>query len=62
MGYNDEVIDVKSLPSGAGRGGWGEAGESWVAVATNSPQVMLDWLTGCLFGRVFLLVGWLIIG
>lgn len=44
VGYNDEVIDVKSLPSGAGRAGWGEAGESWVAVATNSPQVTLGWL------------------
>ncbi|CAM9411585.1 unnamed protein product [Ectocarpus fasciculatus] len=36
VGYNDEVIDVKSFPGG------GEAeGESWVAVATNSPQVRL---------------------
>ncbi|CAB1108406.1 unnamed protein product [Ectocarpus sp. CCAP 1310/34] len=36
VGYNDEVIDVKSFPSG------GESdGESWVAVATNSPQVRL---------------------
>ncbi|CAN0194785.1 unnamed protein product, partial [Laminaria digitata] len=40
VGYNDEVIDVKSLPSGA-RVGRGEVGESWVAVATNSPQVRL---------------------
>lgn len=49
VGYNDEVIDVKSLPSGA------EAGESWVAVATNSPQVTLGWLSYWLVG---LLVGW----
>lgn len=44
VGYNDEVIDVKSFPSGAGCGG--EDGESWVAVATNSPQVRLFELGG----------------
>lgn len=33
VGYNDEVIDIKSLPRGDVNG------ESWVAVATNSPQV-----------------------
>lgn len=44
VGYNDEVIDMKSFPSGAGCGG--EDGESWVAVATNSPQVRLFELGG----------------
>lgn len=44
VGYNDEVIDLKSFPSGAGCGG--EDGESWVAVATNSPQVRLFELGG----------------
>ena len=47
VGYNDEVIDIKSLPipTQGSRGGVnqkgeaGEDGESWVAVATNSPQV-----------------------
>lgn len=32
VGYNDEVIDMKSVPEGMLDG-------SWVAVATNSPQV-----------------------
>lgn len=44
VGYNDEVIDLKSFPSGSGCGG--EGGESWVAVATNSPQVRLFELGG----------------
>lgn len=44
VGYNDEVIDLKSFPTGAGCGG--EEGESWVAVATNSPQVRLFELGG----------------
>eukprot|EP00752_Nemacystus_decipiens_P007443 g6652.t2 len=44
VGYNDEVIDMKSFPSGAVCGG--EDGESWVAVATNSPQVRLFELGG----------------
>ena len=44
VGYNDEVIDMKSFPSGTGCGG--EDGESWVAVATNSPQVRLFELGG----------------
>lgn len=44
VGFNDEVIDMKSFPSGAGCGG--EEGESWVAVATNSPQVRLFELGG----------------
>lgn len=40
VGYNDEVIDIKSLPgSGVEGSSWRENGESWVAVATNSPQV-----------------------
>lgn len=43
VGYNDEVIDLKSFPSVAGGG---EEGESWVAVATNSPQVRLFELGG----------------
>lgn len=43
VGYNDEVIDLKSFP---GVGGGGEDGESWVAVATNSPQVRLFELGG----------------
>lgn len=34
VGYNDEIIDMKSLPNGVG-----DEGDSWVAVATNSPQV-----------------------
>lgn len=42
VGYNDEVIDLKSFP---GLGG-GKKGESWVAVATNSPQVRLFELGG----------------
>ncbi|CAM9603348.1 unnamed protein product, partial [Hapterophycus canaliculatus] len=44
VGYNDEVIDLKSFPGGEGCGG--EEGESWVAVATNSPQVRLFELGG----------------
>lgn len=37
VGYNDEVIDIKSVPDGVLSGSDGQ--ESWVAVATNSPQV-----------------------
>lgn len=44
VGYNDEVIDMKSFPGGAACGG--QDGESWVAVATNSPQVRLFELGG----------------
>lgn len=44
VGFNDEVIDLKSFPSGEGCGG--VEGESWVAVATNSPQVRLFELGG----------------
>lgn len=44
VGYNDEVIDLKSFPSGDVFGG--NEGESWVAVATNSPQVRLFELGG----------------
>lgn len=43
VGYNDEVIDLKSFP---GVGAAGEEDESWVAVATNSPQVRLFELGG----------------
>lgn len=39
IGYNDEVIDMKSVPDGVL--GDGKKGGSWVAVATNSPQVRL---------------------
>lgn len=47
VGYNDQVIDIKSFPSGVGISSDAEAGgkgggESWVAVATNSPQVSKD--------------------
>lgn len=38
VGYNDEIIDIKSLPRRVD-GGDEDDGESWVAVATNSPQV-----------------------
>lgn len=40
VGYNDEVIDIKSVPEGVLSDGE-EGGGSWVAVATNSPQVGL---------------------
>lgn len=61
VGYNDEVIDIKSFPGGAaavlsrgdeegeGKGegeGQEKEGQSWIAVATNSPQVRLFELGG----------------
>ncbi len=57
VGYNDEVIDIKSFPGGAAAvlGGGDEdgregqemkEGHSWIAVATNSPQVRLFELGG----------------
>lgn len=49
VGYNDEVIDIKSIPDGVLSGQVGDEAEgdknaakdaqSWLAVATNSPQV-----------------------
>lgn len=56
VGYNDEVIDIKSLPSG-GVSGSGD-GESWVAVATNSPQVGAVSSSGVGYIYAVTILGW----
>lgn len=68
VGFNDEIIDIKSVPDGVLSQGCGQSGtgniESWIAVATNSPQVShlvaLCMVAGCsLPNPMSTLVSWM---